>query len=65
MTFYFDTFLSLFLGTVNERFCDIWTYACYLHADNLFQLGDSLGIVLMYSVLWVTIEIKVEVKKIQ
>ena len=49
MTSWLDTALSLFLDSVDGSFLNFWTNVRYVFADCLFQLYDSLGIILMYS----------------
>ena len=44
-----NTVLSPFLHTVDDSFRDLRPIACYFLADRYFQLGDSLGIIFIYS----------------
>ena len=46
-----DTVLRHFLHTVDDGFRDYLTNACYLHADRVFQFGDSLGFIFLYSLI--------------
>ena len=65
MTSWLDTVLSLFLHPVDDGFRGFWTDVCYLLAYSFFQLGESLGNILVYSFLKVTQEIEVEVWKMR
>ena len=51
VTSWLDIGLSLFLHYVHDVFHDFWTDYCYLLAYSFFQLGDSLGNILVYSFL--------------
>ena len=63
VTSWLDTVLSLFLHNVEDVFPDPWTDDCYPCAYTLFQLGDSLGKILVYLFLNVTPQMDVEVWK--
>ena len=53
--FWLDIVLSIFLHSVDDNFRDFRNNACFLLASSFFQLGDSLGIISLYSFLYVTL----------
>ena len=65
VTSWLDTVLSLFLHNVVDVFPDFWTNDCHLLAYSFFQLGDSLGNILVYSFIKVTPGVKAEVWKVR